>query len=225
MLPLSLDVERLKVALIGRGEAVLRRLAALDEADAGALTVFSDQPPDGLAAAAGDRLRRDLPDGAALAGARLVLLAGLPSDLAARLARLASSSGALVHVEDEPALCDVHMPAIVRRGALSVAISTGGRSPGLARLIKAVFERLLDRRWGDWLEELAGQRARWRADGHAMAEISRRTAALAHRSGWLRRLEGPLPFVRPAPIVTGDGNAAAAPPYCASMPASDTIRR
>jgi precorrin-2 dehydrogenase/sirohydrochlorin ferrochelatase len=189
MLPVSLDVERLPIALIGRGDAVLRRLAALDAADARALRVFCDAPPAGLTAAAGDRLRRRLPGGEDLDGVRLVVIAGLPDELSAQLAGLASARGALVNVEDATALCDVHMPAVVRRGALTVAISTGGRSPGLARLLKRVLEPLFDARWGIWLDQLAAQRARWRDAGFAMEEVSRRTAALVRGRGWLRRLE------------------------------------
>jgi len=185
MLPLTLDVENLAIVLVGRGDAVLRHLAALDAADARSLRVFSDDPPPGLAATAGDRLRRLLPTSDDVAAARLVLIAGLPRDLSERLAAAARAHGALVNVEDVAALSDVHMPAVVRRGALSVAISTGGRSPGLARLLKGVVERLLDPRWGQWLDELAAQRARWRAAGLAMAEVSRRTAAWVRARGWL----------------------------------------
>jgi len=206
MLPLSLDAARLEIALVGRGEAVLRRLAALDAADARRLTVFSDAPPAGLAGAAGDRLRRRLPAAGELARARLVAIAGLPPELAEAMAALAAGRGALVHVEDMPALCDVHMPAVVRRGALSIAISTGGRSPGLARLFKTLLEPLIDARWGLWLEELAVQRARWRAAGHAMAEVSRRTAAFVRAKGWLPRGAGGAP-ARGADRAIGVGRA------------------
>jgi precorrin-2 dehydrogenase/sirohydrochlorin ferrochelatase len=186
MLPLTLDVESLPILLIGRGDAARRRLAALDDADARSLRVFSDEPPVGLAAEAGDRLRRRLPAADELATARLVLIAGLPRDLSERLAAAARAHGALVNVEDVADLCDVHMPAVVRRGALSVAISTSGRSPGLARLLKGWLEQRLDPRWGVWLDELAVQRGRWRDAGLAMAEVARRTAAFVHAKNWLR---------------------------------------
>ncbi|MBV8167717.1 MAG: siroheme synthase [Alphaproteobacteria bacterium] len=189
MLPLGLDIARLSVVLVGRGEPVLKRLALLDAAGAGALTVFSDAPPPGLAAAAGERLHRRLADEGDLAGARLVLIAGLDLATSIALAEAARRAGALVNVEDRTALCDVQMPAVVRRGALTVAISTGGRSPGLAQLLKGVAERLLDARWGRWLEELAAQRARWRAAGLAMAEVRRRSGAYVRAQGWLGRVE------------------------------------
>jgi len=196
VLPITLDVARLKVALVGRGDAVLRRLDALDAADARRLVVFSDAPSPALAARAGDRLRRRLPAPGELAGCRLVVIAGLPEALSETLAAQASASGALVNVEDATALCDVHMPAVVRRGALAVAISTGGRSPGLARLLKGVLERLLDARWGAWLDELAAQRARWRDAGLTMAAVSQRTAALVCARGWLRGLLVPIEAFR-----------------------------
>ncbi|MBI3514462.1 MAG: siroheme synthase, partial [Proteobacteria bacterium] len=133
MLPLSLDVVRVSVVLVGRGDAVARRLTLLDEAGARALAVFCDQPSADLARRAGDRLRRRLPNEDDFAHARLVVIAGLPATVSAAVSAVAGGRGALINVEDETALCDVQMPAIVRRGALTVAISTAGRSPGLAR--------------------------------------------------------------------------------------------
>ena len=49
----------------------------------------------------------------------------------------------LVNVVDQPQLCDVIFPAIVRRGALQIAISSSGISPVLSRLIKQQIERML----------------------------------------------------------------------------------
>lgn len=200
MLPLSLDVTALPVVLVGRGEPALKRLALLDEAGAGTLTVYCDDPADDLAARAGDRLRRRWPTADDLAGARLVLVAGLDDGVATELAALARAAGALVNVEDRTPLCDVQMPAVVRRGALTVAIATGGRSPGLARLLKGVAERLIDARWGSWLDELAAQRARWRAAGLAMAEVSRRSAAYVRAQGWLGRVERAAPKTPPTQL-------------------------
>ncbi|MGB1539667.1 MAG: siroheme synthase CysG, partial [Rickettsiales bacterium] len=55
----------------------------------------------------------------------------------------AHARGILVNVVDQPELCDVIFPAIVRRGPLQVAISTSGISPVLARLVKQQIERVL----------------------------------------------------------------------------------
>jgi precorrin-2 dehydrogenase/sirohydrochlorin ferrochelatase len=185
MLPVALDVAQLPVVLVGRGAAACRRLALLDQAGARDVRVFADRPEPALAAAAGDRLRRGLPRRADLAGAALVLVCDLPPPLAGALAADARALARLVNVEDQTALCDVHMPAIVRRGDLVLAISTGGRSPGLARALKQWLERLLDARWGERLQRLASQRARWRAAGHRGAQLGALTDRLLARKGWL----------------------------------------
>jgi siroheme synthase-like protein len=50
----------------------------------------------------------------------------------------------LVNVVDDPALSDFIVPSIIRRGSVSVAISTAGKSPALARKIRIMLEGKLD---------------------------------------------------------------------------------
>jgi len=55
--------------------------------------------------------------------------------------REAQATGCLVNVVDDPARCNFHMPATIRRGALTLSISTGGNSPALARRIRQTLEQ------------------------------------------------------------------------------------
>jgi precorrin-2 dehydrogenase / sirohydrochlorin ferrochelatase len=200
MLPLALDLARLPVAVVGRGTAARRRLALLDEAGARQVAVFSDAPDAELAQAAGDRLSRRLPEQDDLAGRALLLVCDLPRPLAARLAAEGHALKLLVNVEDDIALCDFHMPAIVRRGDLVLAISTGGKSPGLARALKQWLERLFDARWVERLQRLAHRRERWRASGRSARVVSLLTRRLIDRQGWLsepRLSASPLRSGRP----------------------------
>jgi len=80
---------------------------------------------------------------AKLAEARFVFIATNDANLAARLGVRARAGGALVNVVDRPDLSDFNTPAIVDRGAVTVAISTGGASPVLAVDIRAAIERVL----------------------------------------------------------------------------------
>src|SRR5262249_49678433 len=54
--------------------------------------------------------------------------------------RAARDRGVLVNVMDDPIHCDFAAPAVVRRGELTIAISTGGRSPALARRLREDLE-------------------------------------------------------------------------------------
>jgi precorrin-2 dehydrogenase/sirohydrochlorin ferrochelatase len=70
----------------------------------------------------------------------------------------ARQAGALVNVVDTPALCDFTLPALVNRGDLLIAVSTGGASPIFARRIREQIEQLYGEDFGDYLAELAAIR-------------------------------------------------------------------
>ncbi|MBI3512815.1 MAG: siroheme synthase [Proteobacteria bacterium] len=185
MLPLALDLGRLGVVVAGRGAGARRRLDLLDEAGAARVTVFSDAPDPTLGTRAGIRLRPGLPRPGDLAGCAVLFIADLPRPEAAALAAMARAAGVLVNVEDETALCDVHVPALVRRGDLVLSVSTGGRAPGLARALKRWLEALLDAEWATRLEVLTHRRQRWRAAGCSPREVSALTRRLLDARGWL----------------------------------------
>lgn len=68
--------------------------------------------------------------------------------------------GVLCNVVDDPARCDFYYPAVVRRGALQIAISTNGHSPALAQRLRREMEHEFDPAYEAWLEELGTQRQR-----------------------------------------------------------------
>ena len=68
------------------------------------------------------------------------------------IAAAARERGVLVNVMDDVPNCDFAAPAIARRGDLVLAVSTGGRSPALARKVREELEE----RYGEvWAEVLA----------------------------------------------------------------------
>ncbi|HTX05527.1 MAG TPA: NAD(P)-dependent oxidoreductase, partial [Steroidobacteraceae bacterium] len=72
------------------------------------------------------------------------------------VARAAEARGIWVNVMDEPRLCSFLMPALVERGPVTVAISTSGTAPMLARLMREWLDLALPRRLGA-LAALAGR--------------------------------------------------------------------
>ena len=72
-----------------------------------------------------------------LDGALLVVGVTSDRDLARRIHADAIERSMLVNIADVPALCNFILPAITRRGPISVAVSTAGASPALAQRIRA----------------------------------------------------------------------------------------
>jgi precorrin-2 dehydrogenase/sirohydrochlorin ferrochelatase len=79
-----------------------------------------------------------------LDGARLVIAATDDEATNEAVWRGARARGCLVNVVDDPARCNFHVPAVVRRGALTIAVSTGGNSPLLARRTREALEEEFD---------------------------------------------------------------------------------
>jgi precorrin-2 dehydrogenase/sirohydrochlorin ferrochelatase len=185
MLPINVDLAQLRVLLVGDGATVRRRLALLDEAGAEALEVYAPDPDPELADLAGTRLRRCLPLPAEIARAQLIFVADVAEPVASEICRVAKAAGILVNVEDDRRRSDFHSAAVIRRGDLTVAISTNGKSPGLASLMRRVLEHRVGPEWERRLDKIAALRQAWREAGADPAVIGRRTREWVARQGWL----------------------------------------
>jgi precorrin-2 dehydrogenase/sirohydrochlorin ferrochelatase len=93
-----------------------------------------------------------------LAGMFLVIAAtGLPA-LHQEIYEEAKSRGVLCNSVDEPERCDFYFPAVVRRGELQIAISTGGMSPALAQRLRKELEQQFGPEWEEWVAQLGRTR-------------------------------------------------------------------
>jgi precorrin-2 dehydrogenase/sirohydrochlorin ferrochelatase len=72
----------------------------------------------------------------------------------------AQARGLPVNIVDQPALCSFVVPATIRRGDLTLAIGTGGRSPALAKKLRRDLEQVFGPEYGAYLELLGAIRAR-----------------------------------------------------------------
>lgn len=70
----------------------------------------------------------------------------------------AQRRGILCNSVDDPEHCDFFYPAVVRRGDLQVAISTGGSSPALAQRLRAELEQQFGPEYASWLQDLGTMR-------------------------------------------------------------------
>jgi siroheme synthase-like protein len=130
--PVSLDVTGKRAVVYGR-EAVAQGKAEALQAAGAVVTVIE-----------GRALRPEDLDGA------FVCVASSPDpEERDALARACRRRGVLVNVMDDPANCDFAAPAVVRRGDLTIAVGTSGRSPAMARKLR----EMIDQRFGpEWAE-------------------------------------------------------------------------
>ena len=119
-----------------------------------------------------------------LDGAWLVIAATNDSDVNRAVAQAARERCMLVNVVDDAELSSFHMPAVVERGPLQIAISSGGGAPMLARRLRERFETLLDESLGTLATLFARHRER----------IRTRLPQLGARRHWFDRvLDGATP--------------------------------
>jgi precorrin-2 dehydrogenase/sirohydrochlorin ferrochelatase len=97
-----------------------------------------------------------------------------------RIAADARAAGALAYAHDQPDVSDLVFPAVAQRGALSLAITTDGVAPALARRMREEFARLLDDA-GAALDRLLGELASERASTAPGAARARRLYQMACR--------------------------------------------
>lgn len=91
-----------------------------------------------------------------LDGVKLVVAATDDAPLNREVSRLAQERHLPVNVVDQPELCSFIFPSIIDRSPLVVAVSSGGRSPVLARLLRARLETFIPASYGA-LAELLGR--------------------------------------------------------------------
>lgn len=168
MLPIILKAGGKPVGLTGAGEGLARRRKSLVDADLNPLEIA----PNALGRTT-------------LGLLSTLFVAGLPKPQATAIASAARMVGVLVHVEDEPELCDFYMPTVIWRGDLVISVSTSGKSPGLAKLVRQWIERQLGPAWADHVADAAEARKRWREDGLPPEAVARKTAMLVAQRRWL----------------------------------------
>ena len=77
------------------------------------------------------------------------------------------AAGVWVNSADDPARCSFTLPSVLRQGALSIAVSTGGHSPALARWLADRFSRAIGPEYAVLLELLSAERSAAQANGQS----------------------------------------------------------
>jgi len=177
--PVFLEVRGRRCLVVGGGREARHKAIAL--ADLGARVVVSDpehRATADLAGRPGIELHHGPFEGHLVEGVLLAIVAADDRAERRRIATEARAAGVLVNAVDENDLCDWAAPAILRRGALTIALGTGGFAPALAVRLR---DRLADEIGGehaDLVELFADVRPRIAASGRSFADRRRLWYAL-----------------------------------------------
>lgn len=160
--PVVLDLTGRSCLVVGGGAVAERKVEALLEA-AARVTVISPTLTPRLAAWADRRALRHFAGAyrrGDAAGYALVFVATDDRAANGAIAAEARALGVWINAADDPPHCDFILPSVLRRGELTVAVSTGGASPALARAVREDLETHLT----DDYRVLAGVAARTRRE-------------------------------------------------------------
>jgi uroporphyrin-III C-methyltransferase/precorrin-2 dehydrogenase/sirohydrochlorin ferrochelatase len=185
LLPIFLRLQDRACLVVGGGPVARRKLRSLIRAGA-KVTLVAPDLDAGLAgeieAAGVTHVPREFKD-SDIDLQTLVVAATDSVPVNERIATLAKGKGIPVNVVNRPDLGSFVFPSVVDRDPVTVAISTGGRSPALARWLREHLEIVIPQRFGDLAELIGRYRDR----------VKRRYPDLEQRRQfWGRALHGQL---------------------------------
>ena len=165
--PIYLEMRGRRCLVIGGGAVAERKIANLLEAGA-EVTVISPDASENVARWSKNnsiQLEARCYQNGDLDGYELAFVATDDDRVNASVYQEGKSRGVWVNAADDPAHCDFILPSVLRRGDLTVAVSSGGQSPALARTIREELEIYFSREY----EQLAQLAAETRAELHRRA--------------------------------------------------------
>jgi len=172
--PIFLKLARRKVLVVGGGAVAASKLDALFRSGATVIVVAPAFRPEILRSQA-ILLRRAF-EPSDLDGVWYAVAAATP-EVNARVAEAAEERRIFVNAVDDPASASAYAGGVLRRGDLTIAISTEGQAPAVAGLLREALEELLPEEITTWLDEAQRQKRLWREERVPM--ISRRPLMLA----------------------------------------------
>jgi len=143
--PIYLDIEDRNVVIIGGGNVCARKAETMMKYGA-RVTVVSPELTDEIEQWGREgclTIRRKPYDAADLDGANIVIASTDHQDVNEQIAADCRARRIPVNVVDVTPLCEFIVPAIIEKGSIQIAVSTGGKSPALARTLKEDLQRAI----------------------------------------------------------------------------------
>ena len=183
-LPIFLNVRKQPCLVVGGGATATRKVELLLRAQAQVNVVAPNLTAQLLQWSKSGRIIHHaswfVPSD--LDNCRLVIAATNDKAVNEQVSMLAQAKGIPVNVVDQPQLCSFIMPSLIDRSPVQIAVSTGGASPVLARLLRARLEALIPNAYG----KLAEFVARFRD------QVKQHLSAQERRRFWETVLQGPI---------------------------------
>jgi uroporphyrin-III C-methyltransferase / precorrin-2 dehydrogenase / sirohydrochlorin ferrochelatase len=169
--PLFLKLAGRQVLVVGGGPVAVAKVRALMEAGAAITVVAPEIAPEleSLGEKGNISIVRRSFEQRDVEGSWLVVAAAPPA-VNRSVAAAAESLRLFVLAVDDTSAASAYGAGTLRRGGVTVAVSTDGRAPALAGLLREGLEAVLPEDLEGWTAEADRQRAAWRASGVPMAE-------------------------------------------------------
>lgn len=161
---MNLRISGREAVVVGGGRVAYRKVQGLLDAEA-RVTVVSPELTDGLMNLAENAQISWRPkqfSSEDLEGALLIIAA--TNDRQTNLAvKKHAAANQLVNLADDPEESDFQVPSVLKRGKLTIAVSTSGASPVLAKKICGQLEQMFDEQYESYLDFLASSRNKIKA--------------------------------------------------------------
>lgn len=161
MFPITVNLRGYSCLVVGGGKVALRKVKNLLQCGT-IIDVVSPEFCEEIAHLGREGLVSLIPrnfEDQDIKGRMLVFAATSDEAVNQRIYELCRESNILVNTVDDPDKCNFLVPATMRRGALTIAINTEGKSPLLARRIRKEMEDRYGAEYADYLELLGEARA------------------------------------------------------------------
>jgi len=141
--PIFLNIRGKRCVVVGGGPVALRKVKALLEHEANVEVISPELCPElsQLAKSRAIQVLQKNYNGGDLQGAFIAIAATDDGEINNKVAEEARAKGVLVNVVDDSEHSDFIVPSQLRRGDITIAVSTAGKSPALARKIRTRLEK------------------------------------------------------------------------------------
>ncbi len=159
--PVNLNIEKKKCVVVGGGKVATRKAKKLMECGATVFIispVFSKTLVDFSKKTDRMHLFKKKYEPCDLDEAFIVIAATNSKKTNLKINQDAKKRLILLNIADAPALCDFTVPASIIRGDLLITISTGGKSPGLAKKIRSNLENEFSKEYADLINLIGSVR-------------------------------------------------------------------